>query len=329
MNASRVFRREMGLLGVLVLLAAAMALLSPIFWDPENLLGLSRHLTEKGIIACGMTLIIMTGGIDLSVGSLLALVGITLGYTWQSWGSLPALGMGLGVGLAGGALNGFLITGWNLPPLVVTLATMALFRGIAMVISRAQPVSDFPEAFAQLGQGYLGPIPVQLFIWIFIVAITFLVKERTPVGRYATAIGDSERAAFFAALPLRRIKLWLYSVLGLLTALGAIIYTSRVSTAKADAGQGWELEVITAVVLGGTQISGGRGTVLGTFLGVLILGVIRNGLTLAGVSEEWQYMVTGSLLIATAIANERMVIRWSWPHQAERRGAQIHQAKIH
>jgi rhamnose transport system permease protein len=329
MNASRVFRREMGLLGVLVLLAAAMALLSPIFWDPENLLGLSRHLTEKGIIACGMTLIIMTGGIDLSVGSLLALVGIAMGYTWQSWGSLPALGMGLGVGLAGGALNGFLITGWNLPPLVVTLATMALFRGIAMIISRAQPVSDFPEAFAQLGQGYLGPIPVQLFIWILVVAITLLVKARTPVGRYATAIGDSERAAFFAALPLRRIKLWLYSALGLLTALGAVIYTSRVSTAKADAGQGWELEVITAVVLGGTQISGGCGTVLGTFLGVLILGVIRNGLTLAGVSEEWQYMITGSLLIATAIANERMLIRWSWPHRAERRGVQIHQAKIH
>jgi len=329
MNTSVELRREIGLLGGLVLLAGTMALLSPIFWEPENLLGLSRHLTEKGIIACGMTLIIMTGGIDLSVGSLLALVGIVLGYTWQSWGLLPALGIGLGVGVAGGAMNGLLITGWNLPPLVVTLATMALFRGIAMVISRAQPVSSFPEAFAQLGQGYLGPIPVQLFIWVFVVAITFLVKERTPVGRYATAIGDSERAAFFAVLPLRRVKLWLYSAMGLLTALGAIIYTSRVSTAKADAGQGWELEVITAVVLGGTQISGGRGTVLGTFLGGLILGVVRNGLTLAGVSEEWQYMVTGSLLIATAVANERMAIRRIWPYQTERKEIQINQAKIH
>jgi ribose/xylose/arabinose/galactoside ABC-type transport system permease subunit len=303
--------------------------MSPIFWEPENLLGLSRHLTEKGIIACGMTLVIMTGGIDLSVGSLLALVGIVLGYTWQSWGILPALGIGLGVGVAGGALNGLLITGWNLPPLVVTLATMALFRGIAMVISRAQPVSSFPEAFAQVGQGYLGPIPVQLFVWVFVVAITFVVKERTPVGRYATAIGDSERAALFAVLPLRRVKLWLYSAVGLLTALGAIIYTSRVSTAKADAGQGWELEVITAVVLGGTQISGGRGTVLGTFLGGLILGVVRNGLTLAGVSEEWQYIVTGSLLITTAVANERMAIRRIWPYQAGKKEIQINQAKIH
>ena len=305
------FRRELGLLGVLGSLMLLMGFLSPdfSFWDAENLLGFPRHLAEKGIMACGMTLIIMTGGIDLSIGSLVGLAGIALGYTWLSWGLLPGLGMALLVGSMGGLINGLLITRWALPPLVVTLATMALYRGVAMIISRAQPVSNFPEPFGWWGQGYLGPIPAQFLVWALTVVLFFLIVERTPVGRYATAIGDNERAALFAALPVRRIKLWLYSASGLLCSVGAILYTSRVSTAKADAGLGWELEIITAVILGGTQITGGRGTILGTFLGVMILGVVRNGLTLMGMKEEWQFMMAGIILIVTAVVNERMVER--------------------
>lgn len=305
------FRRELGLLGVLGSLMLLMGFLSPdfSFWDAENLLGFPRHLAEKGIMACGMTLIIMTGGIDLSVGSLVGLAGIALGYTWLSWGLLPGFSMALLVGSMGGLINGLLITRWALPPLVVTLATMALYRGVAMIISRAQPVSNFPQAFGWWGQGYLGPIPAQFLVWALTVVLFFLIVERTPVGRYATAIGDNERAALFAALPVRRIKLWLYLASGLLCSVGAILYTSRVSTAKADAGLGWELEIITAVILGGTQITGGRGTILGTFLGVMILGVVRNGLTLMGMKEEWQFMMAGIILIVTAIANERMVER--------------------
>ncbi len=303
-------RRESGLLGVLILLMVVLGLFAPdLFWSAENLLGLLRHLAEKGIIACGMTLIIMSGGIDLSVGSCLGLAGITLGYGWQSLGFFPALGLTLIVGLAAGAMNGFIITRWSLPPLVVTLATMALFRGLAMIVSRAQPVSNFPEYFSGLGQGYLGPVPNQVFIWVLIASVTFFLVERTPVGRYTAAIGDNTRAALFAALPVRPVLLWLYAGSGLLCALAAIIYTSRVFTAKADAGTGWELEIITAVILGGTQITGGRGTMLGTLIGILILGVLRNGLTLIGIREEWQYMAAGALLIVTAVANERMVER--------------------
>ena len=303
--------RELGLVGVLGLLMLVMGFFSPnySFWDAENLLGLPRHLAEKGIIACGMTLIIMTGGIDLSVGSLLGLAGIALGYTWLSWGLLPGVGMALLAGSVGGLINGLLITRWALPPLVVTLATMALYRGVAMIISRAQPVSNFPESFGWWGQGHLGPLPVQFFVWVLTVVLFVLIVERTTVGRYSTAIGDNERAARFAALPVTRIKLWLYSASGLLCAVGAILYTSRVSTAKADAGLGWELEIITAVILGGTQITGGRGTILGTFLGVMILGVVRNGLTLMGMKEEWQFMMAGIILIVTAVVNERMVER--------------------
>jgi rhamnose transport system permease protein len=297
--------RTYGLVGALGL----MSLLSPYFFTFENLLGFTRHLVEIGILACGMTLIIMTGGIDLSVGSLLGLSGIVLGYTWQVWGPAPALFLALMTGLSGGALNGFLIAQWRLPPLIVTLATMALFKGIAMVISKAQPVTGFPDAFGFIGQGERFGIPVQLVIWILIVALTLWLVSRTRTGRAIAAIGDSARAATFAALPVNRITLAVYTSMGALCALGAIIFTARVSTARADAGLGLELDVITAVVLGGTPITGGRGSVLGTFLGVLIMGIVRNGLSLGGVSSVWQTMLAGLILITAAVINQRLSVQ--------------------
>lgn len=298
--------REAALAAVLVILGTAMSLLSPHFLKVSNLLELTRHLAEIGMIACGMTFVIMTAGIDLSVGSLLGLSGIVLGYSWQAWGGAIAVPLALLVGLGGGILNGGLVTTCGLPPLVVTLATMALFRGVAMVISRAQPVSEFPPWFSWIGQGRLGPFPAQLVAWAFIVVAADLLIRRTVVGRYATAIGANERAARFAAVPVAAVKLGVYAATGLLSALAGIVFASRVSTAKADAGLGLELEVIASVVLGGTQITGGRGTVVGTLFGVLILGVVRNGLSLAGVPSVWQVMLSGAILIAAAIANERL-----------------------
>lgn len=300
------WRREYVLLGVLMALVVLMALLSEYFFTVDNLLNLTRHQAEVGIIACGMTLIIMTGGIDLSVGSLLGLCGIVLGYSWQVWGlgAVPAIGLTLIVGLAGGAFNGALVTLFSLPALVVTLASMALFRGIAFIISEAQPVSSFPSAFCWIGQGAVWSVPSQLLIWIFLTLLTAFVTYRTRLGRYAAAIGDNERAAIFAALPVGRVKFLLYSASGVLCAFAALILTARFSTAKADAGQLFELAAITGVVLGGTSITGGRGSVFGTFLGILILGVVRNGLSLAEVSRVWQLVVEGGILIATAITNQ-------------------------
>jgi rhamnose transport system permease protein len=309
MSRSYGFGREAGLLAILGGVAIFMACLSPYFLHLENLLDLTRHLVEAGIIACGMTLVIMTGGIDLSVGSILGLAGIVLGYSWQAWGPGPGLVLALVTALACGALNGLLITAGQFPALVVTLATMAMFRGVALIISRAQPVSAFPSWFVWLGQGYFGPVPVQLLLWVIVVAVVLLLTARTPVGRHLTATGDNERAAAFAALSVARVKFWAYTFTGFLCGVGAIIFTARVATAKADAGQGLELEVITAVVLGGTRITGGRGTVLGTLLGVLILGVVRNGLNLAGLSSVWQAMLAGAILIVTAVINQRMTSR--------------------
>lgn len=304
--------RNLVLLGVLGLTIFLMGLLNDEFWKAENLLNYTRFFTETGLIACGMTLIIMTGGIDLSVGSMVGLCGIVLGYAWLAWGAPAALACCLGVGLLAGAGNGLLVTGLRLPALVVTLASMALYRGVAMVISRAQPVSSFPEWFYTLGQGYLEvpvvnlPIPVQLFIWLPIMGAGVLVVSKSVSGRYLRAVGDNERAARFAALPVRRVKFWAYTATGLLCALAAVIVTSRFSTARADAGENYELEVITAVVLGGTSISGGRGTAAGTFLAVLILGLVRNGLTLAGVSDRWKILLVGVILIGTAVLNQRL-----------------------
>jgi rhamnose transport system permease protein len=297
--------RIKGLLIALILLGATMSALSPYFLTPSNLLGLTRHLAEIGLIACGMTFIIATGGIDLSVGSLLGLCCITLGYVWQSWGPVPGFAFCLLAGLIGGFLNSTLVARYHLPPLIVTLATMALFRGLAMVISKAQPISQFPSAFAWLGQGDLLALPTQLWVWILIALITFLLAHHTPFGRQVTAIGTNLQAATIAALPVARIQTALYIGTGFLCALAAIIFTSRVATAKADAGLGLELEVITAVVLGGTPITGGRCNLLGTCIGVLILGIVRNGLSLGGISTVWQAMLMGSILIITAIANRR------------------------
>lgn len=310
MSIGRIFlRREWILAGVLVVLCAVMSMASEYFFDYYNLVDLSRHLAEVGIVACGMTLIIMTGGIDLSVGSLAALAGIVLGYTWQKVGLVPAMGLTLATGFAGGAFNGVLVTRWKLPPLVVTLATWALYRGVAMVISKAQPVSNFPEWFAWFGQKSVGPVPTQLLIWMAIVVVFVLVVEGTPVGRYTIAVGDNVRAARFAALPVRRLTFWIYAVTGLLSGLAALIFTSRVGTAKADAMTELALDVITAVVLGGTAITGGRGTIIGTLLGVLILGVLRNGLNLAGVPSIWRETLAGLLLISTAVLNQRLLER--------------------
>ena len=303
--------RVLALLAVLIVLMGFMASRSEHFLTWDNLSELSRHLAEAGILACGMTLIIMTGGIDLSVGSLLGLAGIAMGYAWKLWGTGAAFGVVLAVGVLGGALNGLLITRAKLPPLVVTLATMALFRGGAMIISRAEPVSNFPAFFEWFGQGNVAGVPTQLLLWLVIAAVAALAVVRTPVGRYAAAIGDNERAARFAALPVESVKLWLYTAMGALCALAAVVYTSRFATAKADAGMGLELQVITAVVVGGTPITGGRGTVAGTLLGVILLGVVRNGLSLAGATSVVQEIILGAILIVTAIMNQLVAGRLS------------------
>jgi rhamnose transport system permease protein len=299
------FSREVVLLGVLIVLMIVMSLLSPLFLTLGNLLNTSRFFVEVGLMALGMTLIIITGGIDLSVGSNLALVSVAVGFSFAAGLPLPlAIVFGLVVGVAAGLFNGLFITLLDLHPLVVTLGTFALFQGLAYGLSRAEAVSDFPGWFAYFGQAYLGPVPGQLFIFVVAVVVVWLILSRTRFGRYVYAIGNNEEAARFSGVPINRVKLILYSGMGLLVGIASVIYTSRVYTARGDSGLGLELDVISAVVLGGASIYGGSGTIGGTMLGVLIIATLRNGLVLAGVPSTWQVFVLGVLLLVAVFLNE-------------------------
>jgi rhamnose transport system permease protein len=300
------FSREMVLLGVLIILMIVMSVLSPLFLTLGNLLNTSRFFVEVGLMALGMTLIIITGGIDLSVGSNLGLVSVAIGFSFAAGLPLPlAILFGILVGFSAGLFNAVFITFLDLHPLVVTLGTFALFQGLAYGISGAKAISNFPGWFAYFGQAYLlNVVPGQLFIFVVAVVVVWLILSRTRFGRYVYAIGNNEEAARFSGVPVRKVKMALYSGIGLLVGLASVIYTSRVYTARGDSGLGLELDVISAVVLGGASIYGGSGTIGGTVLGVLIIATLRNGLTLAGVPSTWIVFVLGVLLLVAVFLNE-------------------------
>jgi rhamnose transport system permease protein len=305
---------------VLILAGAVMATLSDTFLTIDNLLNATRFTTEIGLVALGMTLVMITGGIDLSVGSVIALTAVVVGMLIQAGvgASLAAL-LGLGLGVLLGALNGFVITRVGLPPIIITLATLAIYRGLAYGISdaRAFPI---PNSLSVLGQGYLGPFPLQLPLFLAVAAGIWLLLARTTFGRTLYALGVNETAARFAGLHVDRVKLAAYALSGLLSAAAAVIFISRVSSAKANAGEGYELDAITIVVLGGGSVAGGRGGVVGSLLGLAIIGITRNGLTQAYVPPEVQAILLGSVLVAAVVGNE-LFARWWATRRAPSRPA--------
>jgi ribose/xylose/arabinose/galactoside ABC-type transport system permease subunit len=256
--------------------------------------------------ALTMTFVIVSAGIDLSVGSILGLVAILLGVFWHNIGlPLPlAMVLGLAVGALAGFVNGLIITRFSVPPLIATLATLALYRGLAEGISQARSVRGYPEWFFELGQGELLGVPVQLWIFIIAVAIAAGILGLTIFGREVYSIGANEIAAHFSGIRVDRVKLLIYTASGFVAALAAIVFVSRVSTTRSDMGTGLELDVITAVVLGGTSIFGGRGTIIGTVLGLFLMQALKNGLALAGVKGDGTIVIIGIVLIgATLISN--------------------------
>jgi rhamnose transport system permease protein len=265
-----------------------------------------RHSCEIGLLALALTPIILTAGIDLSVGSLLGLCAILFGMLWHDGGlAIPVAALlTLGVGALGGALNAALITGLRLPPLIVTLGTYSLFRGLAEAITRgAVTYTDFPPSFLALGQDRWLGLPAQAWLFALVAAAVWLLVHRTTLGRSFRTIGFSPEGARYAGLPVGRRTSLVYILAGLIAALAALIYTARLGQAKADAGSGYELFAITAVVLGGTSIFGGRGSVTGTLLGVAAIAVLKNGLACLpavirmNAAEEMSGMLTGALLL--------------------------------
>lgn len=301
-------RREAVLVLLLLVEMAAMQSLSPLFLTPDNLIEVVRQSAEIGLIALAMTLVIITAGIDLSVGSIVGLSVITMGMLWED-ARLPlslSVLLALIVGTLLGGFNGTLITTVGIPPLIVTLATMAGFRGIALGMSQARSIRNFPEPFLWLGQGYVADIPVQVWILALTAVLFHLALTRTAWGRSVFSIGANEAAARLSGVPVNRVKMQVYMLSGFMSALAAVIYAAHVSVAKPDAGLGFELTAITAVVLGGTAVSGGEGGVLGTLIALLMVGFLRSGLTLARVPSEAQDMMVGLLLIVVVAID-----RWS------------------
>lgn len=306
------FRREGILILVTLLFVSVATAFVPGFLDPQSLSDRSRHWVEIGLVALPMTFVIATGGIDLSVGSLVALSMMTAGRL-QSEGCPLGLviASALLTGLAGGLLNAALILFLHLPPVVATLATLALFRGLAFGLSGAQPVSGWPDEFVDwgssgawsLGMGWEVPWLVVLLLAAAVVGTALF--HRHALGRRARQIGENRLASLYAGIGVHRVLFAIYGLTGLACGLAAVCWTARFATAHPAAETGMELDVIVVVVAGGTRITGGAGSVAGTVLGVLLFGLIRYGLDALSVSQQDQSILVGVLLIAVATVNER------------------------
>jgi len=311
-RSARTANRQWALVAALAAEIAIFAAVAPQFATVANLFELTRFSAELGLLAVALTPVVVTGGIDLSVGSLLGLSAVMFGVAVRDWqiGTLAAAAVALGVGAAGGALNAALVAALGLPPLIVTLASFSLFRGIAEGLTGgAVNYTAFPGRFLFLGQGYFaGVIPVQLPIFLAIVAAYWVLLHRSIIGRAWYAIGFAPAGARYAGIPVRRRIALAYFLSGLTAAIAAIIYAAHVGQVRADAGTGYEIEAIAAVVLGGTSVAGGRGTIAGTVLGLFAIAVLQNGLHLAALPSELAGVLTGVLLLAT-IAIDRHAVR--------------------
>ena len=303
MRMKSIFRHETILFLVVVVALVILSIQAEQFATIDNLLNQGRFLTEVSLVALIMTFVIVTGGIDLSVGSILGLSAIVLGVAWKKLGlPLPlAIFVALSVGTLAGLFNGIIITRFKVPPLIATLATLALYRGLAEGISQARSIRGYPEWFFVLGQGEFFGIPTQLWIVAFFTLLTGFILTYTTWGRATYAIGANETAARFSGIAVDKTKLFIYAASGFAASLAAIIFVSRVSTTRSDMGMGLELDAITAVVLGGTSIFGGKGTIVGTFFGLILIQILKNGLSLAGVKSDGTYIAIGSVLILTLL----------------------------
>ena len=318
---------EWVLLVALVVEHAVFADLAPSFFTAANFFEVVRLSVELGLLALALTPVMITGGIDLSVGSMMGLAAVVFGAAWRD-AHLPiaaAAALALLLGAAGGALNAALITRLDIPPIIVTLGSYSMFRGIAEGVTHgAVNYSGFPASFLALGQGYVAGIPVQAPILAAALAGYFVLLHRSAIGRTLYAIGFSGQGARYAGIPVGRRIALVYLLSGVVSALAAIIYVAHLGQAKSDAGSGYELAAITAVVLGGTSVFGGRGTVWGTILGLFSISVLQNGLRLAALPSEMTGVLTGAVLLASlALGRLRTLPKVVQQNEPEMRNSQL------
>lgn len=293
--------QRFGLAFSFFLLCAALSLLSNRFLTMSNAVNLLRQSTINGIIAIGMTFVILTAGIDLSVGAILALSTVVTADLLQKGVPVPlAMLAGLSLGTGLGLVNGAIITKGRVPPFVATLGMMTVARGLALTYTQGRPITGLPDAFRFVGTGSLGPIPMPIVIASFAFLASYILLTRTRVGEYVFALGNNPVAARYAGIATDRYISFVYATSGLLAALGGMILVARLNSAQPTAGAGYEFDAIAAVVVGGTSFAGGEGGLGGTMLGVLVIAVLNNGLNLLNISSFYQPVVTG-VVIALAL----------------------------
>ncbi|ETD98554.1 ribose ABC transporter permease [Streptococcus mitis 27/7] len=297
----------------LIILMAVITIINSNFLTANNLLNLLLQVTSNALIAFGMTFVILTGGIDLSVGSILALSSaLTAGLLGSGMPVTLAILISLILGCILGMMNGLLISYGKLAPFIVTLATMTIFRGATLVYTNGNPITKGLSdtfLFQFLGQGYIVGIPFPVIIMFIVFIVLYVLLHKTAFGKSVYAIGGNEKAAYISGVKLNKVKIIIYSISGIMASISGLIITSRLSSAQPTAGASYEMDAIAAVVLGGTSLSGGKGRILGTLIGALIIGVLNNGLNIIGVSAFWQQVVKGVVILIAVLIDRFKVVK--------------------
>lgn len=300
--------QSQGVIGVLIVLIVFTSLSSPVFLTPTNLVNVLRQISILGVVAAGMTVVMISGGIDLSVGSVLSLVGCLAAKALvHGYGILLAVLVGVGGGALLGLFNGLIISNTRAHPFIITLGTMTLIQGIALVATNSYPTMAEGEAFEGflwLGTGSILWIPVPIIVFFVVLATCWLLLRRTRFGRHCYAVGGSESTAYLSGINIRRHKVVIYTFVGALTGLASLVLTARLASALPTMGNGYELQSIAAIVIGGVALMGGKGNMWAAFTGVLLLGVISNSLSLLNVNAFYQYIVLGSIIVLAVVLQE-------------------------
>ncbi|NWO14816.1 MULTISPECIES: ribose ABC transporter permease [Virgibacillus] len=299
---------QLGPLLGLLLITIVLGVMSESFFTLNNILNLLRQVSVNALIAFGMTFVILTAGIDLSVGSTLALgSALTAGLLASGMDPILAICIGLLIGFVLGAVNGLIIAKGKVAPFIATLATMTIFRGATLVYTDGKPITGLSDSFSfeMIGKGYVFGIPFPAIIMVIVFLILFFILHNTVFGRQVYAIGGNEEASKLSGIKADRVKIGVYSLTGMLSVLAGIIITSRLDSAQPTAGTMYELDAIAAVVIGGTSLSGGKGRIFGTLIGALIIGVIDNGLNLLNVSSFYQQIVKGLVILLAVLLDRK------------------------
>jgi ribose transport system permease protein len=301
--------REYGIAIALLLEIVVFWQLSPYFLTTANILNVSLQISITAIIAVGMTMVILTAGIDLSVGALVAFIGVVATSVMKTdlpfAASFPlALVVGLVVGGISGGVAGYFVTRWNITPFIVTLALMTIWRGAAYLYTDGRPIWGLPESFAVLGSGRMLGIPIPTIVMLVVYVAAYVMLRYTRFGRYVYAIGGNKEAARLAGIRTNRVLVQVYVISGVLTALSGILLASRMNSGQPNAGTMYELDVIAAVVVGGTSLFGGRGSLVGTFIGAMLIGILRNGLNLTNVNSYVQMIVLGGVILLAVMIDQ-------------------------